>query len=101
MSTDQAIHGLDALKGRSLIETTWRRRTHRVSRGSDVRRADELQESPIRARLCRRSEEAVLMRATGCTGLSMPGPAVLRSQQRRADHGQAQRQYGRPHRRQS
>src|ERR1700704_4234035 len=36
MSTDQATHGLDALKGRSLIETIWRRRTHRVSRGSDV-----------------------------------------------------------------
>ncbi|MEA2808385.1 MAG: hypothetical protein QOJ17_2526, partial [Rhodospirillaceae bacterium] len=33
MSTDQGTHGLDALKARSLIETIWRRRTHRVSRG--------------------------------------------------------------------
>ena len=36
MTTDEATRGLDALKARSLIETIWRRRTHRVSRGSDV-----------------------------------------------------------------
>jgi hypothetical protein len=28
--------GLDALFGRPLLETIWRRRTHRVSRGSSV-----------------------------------------------------------------
>ena len=36
MTTNEATRGLDALKARSMIETIWTRRTHRVSRGSDV-----------------------------------------------------------------
>ena len=38
MSTEadhRARPGLDALPGRPLLETIWKRRTHRVSRGSD------------------------------------------------------------------
>ena len=55
MSTDQGTHGLEALKARSLIDTIWRRRTHRVSRGSDVAAGPMSYKSPIRARLSRRS----------------------------------------------
>ena len=36
MSSDTPRHGLDALRGRPLLETIFKRRTHRVSRGSDV-----------------------------------------------------------------
>jgi len=40
MTTNEAARGLDTLKARSLIETIWKRRTHRVSRGSDVTAGD-------------------------------------------------------------
>src|SRR5882762_11468414 len=72
MSTDQGTHGLDVLKARSLIETIWRRRTHRVSRGSDVAAGTMSYKSPHPRAPLSPLEEAVLIAATGCTGLSMP-----------------------------
>ena len=84
MSSDHGTHGLDALKARSLIETIWRRRTHRVSRGSDRRRrADELQEPPSARAAHAELEEAVLIAVTGCTGLTMPDRPFLRPTHRR------------------
>jgi hypothetical protein len=64
--------GLDALLGRPLVETIWSRRTHRVSRGSDVSAgAMSYQSSNPRTPLSP-LEEAVLIAMTGCTGLTMP-----------------------------
>src|SRR5258707_13741770 len=72
MTTTEAARGLDTLKARSLIETIWKRRTHRVSRGSDVAAGEMTYKSPHpRAPLTPR-EEALLIAATCCTGLSMP-----------------------------
>ena len=100
MSSDHGTHGLDALKARSLIETIWRRRTHRVSRGSDVAAGPMSYKSP--------QPRAPLSDARGGGAdrrdrLHRPHharPAVRRSAQRQADHGQAQPEHGRPHRRQ-
>ena len=55
MTTTEAARGLDTLKARSLIETIWKRRTHRVSRGSDVAAGEMTYKSPTRARRSRRS----------------------------------------------
>ena len=65
-------HGLDSLKTRSLIDTIWRRRTHRVSRGSDVAAGAMSYKSKNDRAPLAALEEAVLIAATGCTGLSMP-----------------------------
>ena len=72
MSTDEAARGLEALKARSLIDTIWHRRTHRVSRGSDVAAGGMSYKSPHPRAPLTPLEEAVLIAATGCTGLSMP-----------------------------
>jgi hypothetical protein len=65
-------HGLESLRSRSLFDTIWQRRTHRVSRGSDVA-AGEMSYKSTHARAPLSAlEEAVLIAATGCTGLSMP-----------------------------
>jgi hypothetical protein len=65
-------HGLDSLKTRSLIDTIWQRRTHRVSRGSDVAAGAMSYKSKNDRAPLAALEEAVLIAATGCTGLSMP-----------------------------
>jgi hypothetical protein len=72
MTTHEATRGLDALKARSLIETIWRRRTHRVSRGSEVAAGEMSYKSPHPRAPLTPLEEALLIAATGCTGLSMP-----------------------------
>ena len=65
-------HGLASLRARSLTETIWQRRTHRVSRGSDVAAGAMSYKSPNARAPLSALEEAVLIAATGCTGLSMP-----------------------------
>ena len=65
-------HGLESLKTRPLIETMWQRRTHRVSRGSDVAAGEMSYKSQHPRAPLSTLEEAVLIAATGCTGLSMP-----------------------------
>ena len=64
--------GVDALSGRPLLETMWRRRTHRVSRGSSVT-AGSMSYTSTQPRMpLSEVEEAVLVALTGCTGLTMP-----------------------------
>jgi hypothetical protein len=67
------IHrGLDALSRRPLLETMWRRRTHRVSRGSSVTAGSMSYQSSRPRMPLSELEEAVLIALTGCTGLTMP-----------------------------
>jgi hypothetical protein len=64
--------GLDALAERSLLDVVWRRRTHRVSRGSSVRAGSMSYESATPREPLTDLEEAVLIAMTGCSGLTMP-----------------------------
>ena len=64
--------GLEALLKRPLMETLWRRRTHRVSRGATVKAGSMSYTSPHKPEPLAELEEAVLIAATGCTGLTMP-----------------------------
>lgn len=64
--------GLDALAQRPLLETIWRRRTHRVSRGSSVNAGSMSYQSNREREPLTELEEAVLINLTGCTGLTMP-----------------------------
>jgi len=64
--------GLDTLSERSLLDVVWRRRTHRVSRGSSVRAGSMSYESSAPREPLTDLEEAVLVAVTGCTGLTMP-----------------------------
>jgi hypothetical protein len=72
MSSDHPQHGLDALRGRPLLETIFKRRTHRVSRGSDVTAGEMSYKSAHPRAPLSPIEEALLIAATGCTGLTMP-----------------------------
>ena len=75
MTTDaQGTHaGWQELLGGSLFETIWRRRTHRVSRGVKVIDAGSMTyRSDQTTHPLDEIEEAVLIAATGCSGLTMP-----------------------------
>jgi hypothetical protein len=72
MSSDHAQHGLDALRERPLLETIFKRRTHRVSRGSDVTAGEMSYKSAHPRAPLSPLEEALLIATTGCTGLTMP-----------------------------
>jgi hypothetical protein len=65
--------GLDALLARPLVESIWRRRTHRVSRGVPLLKAGSMTytSSQTPAPLSE-LEEAVLIAISGHTGLTMP-----------------------------
>jgi hypothetical protein len=64
---------LDALFARPLVETMFRRRTHRVSRGVRLIKAGTMTyESTQAPEPLSALEEAVLIAATGHTGLTMP-----------------------------
>jgi hypothetical protein len=64
--------GLAALMQRPLIETIFRRRTHRVSRGSSLTAGSMTYTSTQPRTPLSELEEAVLISLTGCTGLTMP-----------------------------
>jgi hypothetical protein len=64
--------GLDALLKRPLLDTIWRRRTHRVSRGASVLAGSMTYQSANKPEPLSELEEAVLIAMTGCTGLTMP-----------------------------
>ncbi|MFH8563502.1 hypothetical protein [Streptomyces sp. NPDC017988] len=64
--------GLADLFARPLLETLWRRRTHRVSRGATVPAGSMTYRSPHAPHPLTELEEAVLIALTGCTGLTMP-----------------------------
>ncbi|MEV6591102.1 hypothetical protein [Streptomyces acidicola] len=72
MSAAQGHPGLEDLFRRPLLETVWRRRTHRVSRGASVTAGTMSYSSPHTAQPLSELEEAVLIAITGCTGLTMP-----------------------------
>ncbi|MGW6022896.1 hypothetical protein [Streptomyces sp. NPDC055099] len=64
--------GLADLFVRPLLETVWRRRTHRVSRGATVPAGSMSYVSKDPPQPLTELEEAVLIALTGCTGLTMP-----------------------------
>jgi len=64
--------GLADLLDRPLLETIWRRRTHRVSRGASVPAGSMSYRSPHAPMPLTELEEAVLIALTGCSGLTMP-----------------------------
>lgn len=64
--------GLEDLLSRPLLETIWRRRTHRVSRGASVAAGSMSHRSTHRPMPLEELEEAVLIALTGCSGLTMP-----------------------------
>lgn len=74
MSVDQMLghEGLRELLSRPLLETIWRRRTHRVSRGTSVPAGSMSYRSPHGPMALQELEEAVLIALTGCSGLTMP-----------------------------
>jgi hypothetical protein len=64
--------GLEDLLKRSLLDTIWQRRTHRVSQGTSLLAGSmSYQASKPHAPLSE-LEEAILISLTGCTGLTMP-----------------------------
>ena len=65
--------GFDTLLQRPLLETIWRRRTHRVSRGiPEVHAKSMTYRSPHKPLPLTELEEAILIAMTGHTGLTMP-----------------------------
>ena len=65
--------GLDALLARPLVESIWRRRTHRVSRGVSLLKAGSMTYTSSQPPLALSElEEAVLIAISGHTGLTMP-----------------------------
>ncbi|AQZ65854.1 unnamed protein product [[Actinomadura] parvosata subsp. kistnae] len=64
--------GLEALLARPLLETIWKRRTHRVSRGASVPAGSMSYRSPHPPMPLTELEEALLIALTGCSGLTMP-----------------------------
>ena len=64
--------GLDALTELPLLASIWRRRTHRVSRGSSIDAGSMSWTSSEPRMPLTELEEAVLISLTGCTGLTMP-----------------------------
>src|SRR5258707_12150206 len=64
--------GLEAFRERPLLTSIWRRRTHRVSRGSSIEAGSMSWTSPEPRPPLTELEEAVLISLTGCTGLPKP-----------------------------
>ena len=71
-TTTLGNEGLDALTELPLLTSIWRRRTHRVSRGSSVEAGSMSWASAEPRAPLTELEEAVLISLTGCTGLTMP-----------------------------
>jgi hypothetical protein len=74
MSVNEKVmpRGLEALLSQPLLETIWRRRTHRIGRGVSVPAGTMSYRSPHRPLPLEELEEAVLIALTGCSGLTMP-----------------------------
>jgi hypothetical protein len=68
----QSHTGLDALLEQPLLSAIWRRRTHRVSRGSSIEAGTMSWTSDQPREPLTELEEAILISITGCTGLTMP-----------------------------
>ncbi len=74
MSVNEKVmpRGLEALLSQPLLETIWRRRTHRIGRGVSVPAGTMSYRSTHRPMPLEELEEAVLIALTGCSGLTMP-----------------------------
>jgi hypothetical protein len=73
LSTTSNHPGMADLLERPFMETMWRRRTHRVSSGiGEVAAGSMTYKSSDKPQPLDELEEAVLIAATGCTGLTMP-----------------------------
>ncbi|WP_223773731.1 hypothetical protein [Streptomyces sp. 135] len=72
MTPAEGHEGLADLFARPFLETLWRRRTHRVSRGATVPAGSMTYRSPHAPHPLTELEEAVLIALTGRTGLTMP-----------------------------
>jgi hypothetical protein len=74
MDVEPAIRqeGLEELLSRPLLESIWKRRTHRVSRGASVPAGSMSYRSPNPPMPLTELEEAILIALTGCSGLTMP-----------------------------
>src|SRR5262245_51384928 len=73
MPDDRHDHqGLSALLSRPLLDTMFRRRTHRVSRGARVVAGSMSYTPDNPPQPLSPLEEALLIAMTGCTGLTMP-----------------------------
>src|SRR6266545_4165035 len=67
------LSGLEELFRRPLVEAIWHRRTHRVGRGVRMLKAGSMTyESTQKPLPLNELEQAVLIAATGHTGLTMP-----------------------------
>jgi len=64
--------GLEALLKHSLLDTIWQRRTHRVSQGTSLLAGSMSYQSSHPRTPLSELEEAILIAATGITGLTMP-----------------------------
>ncbi|MFF5083534.1 hypothetical protein ACFY36_41345 [Actinoplanes sp. NPDC000266] len=72
MTDRRTAAGFDTLFDQPLLETVFRRRTHRVSQGSSVPAGSMSYQSAEPRHPLSELEEAVLIALTGCTGLTMP-----------------------------
>src|SRR5262250_3334139 len=71
-ASGQSHQGLKELAEQPLLSSIWRRRTHRVSRGSSVQAGPMSHTSTHERAPLTELEEAILISLTGCTGLTMP-----------------------------
>src|SRR5262249_23744969 len=71
-ASGQSRQGLKELAEQPLLSSIWRRRTHRVSRGSSVQAGPMSHTSTHERAPLTELEEAIVMSLTGCTGLTMP-----------------------------
>lgn len=71
-ATTRTQAGLEALLERPLLTSIWRRRTHRVSRGSSLDAGSMSWRSDQPRAPLSELEEAILIAVTGCSGLTMP-----------------------------
>ncbi len=72
MPKDKVQNGLNAFLSAPLAQTLWNRRTKRVSRGSNVVAGSLSWESQNERSPLSPLQEAILIAATGATGLTMP-----------------------------
>src|SRR5499425_2472448 len=71
-ASGQSHQGLKERTEQPLLSSIWRRRTHRVSRGSSVQAGSMSYTSTHQRAPLTELEEAILISLTGCTGLTMP-----------------------------
>ena len=97
-STRTVIPGSTAFLKEPLARVLWSRRTRRVPRGADVPAGSMSYVSRNEPEPLGKLEEAILIAATGASGLTMPDRPWQDDRDRRPDHVKAQPDDGGPHR---